>query len=69
MTGGLSVYSSQPFLITLGTATHPSLLPSWLLFSLVLEQAHSYGSLTETLTRVMFNMAVTTKHLPLMTVL
>lgn len=38
------------------------------LVSLVLEQVHSYGSLTETLMRV-FNMAVTTKHLPLMTVL
>lgn len=69
MTGGLSVYSSQPFLLILGTATQPSSLPSWLLFSLVLEQAHSYGSLTETLMRVIFNMAVTTKHLPLMTVL
>lgn len=68
MTGRLSVYSCQPFLIIHGTATHPSLLSSWLLLSLVLEQGHSWGSLTETLMRV-FNEAVTTNHLPLMTML
>lgn len=66
MTGRFSIYSSQ-FLIIHRTATHPSLLSN-LLFSLVLKQAHSYDSLTETLMRV-FNMAVTTKDLPLMTVL
>lgn len=68
MTERFSIYGSQQFLIIHGTATHPSWLSSWLLFSLVLEQAHSYGNLTKTLMRV-FNMAATTKQLPLMTML